>query len=65
MAFLWNVKKMTAPEIVKEIFNLNPNQSPQQRIVFDSKVKLLREEIKKLAIFDLPVRKGKATLRKT
>jgi len=61
---LWNIKKMTAPEIVKEIFNLNPNQSPQQRNVFDSKVKLLREEIKKLAIFDLPIRKGKATSKK-
>lgn len=61
---LWNIKKMTAPEIVKEIFNLNPNQSPQQRNVFDSKVKFLREEIKKLAIFDLPIRKGKATSKK-
>jgi len=61
---LWNIKKMTAPEIVKEIFNLNPNQSPQQRNVFESKVKLLHEEIKKLTIFDLPIRKGKATLKK-
>jgi hypothetical protein len=60
----WNIKKMSARDIVKEIEVKCPNQSWLREKAFEGQVKYVRDEIHKLSTFDLPVRKGRVKFKK-
>lgn len=58
----WNVRGWSAAQIAKEDCNLNPERSPMEKNAFDSKKKYIYDEIQKLKLYDLPIRKRKNTL---
>lgn len=53
----WNIRGWSAAQIAREDCKLNPEKSPMQRNAFDSRKKYIYDEIQKLKLYDLPIRK--------